>query len=136
MQVVEILRTVFKVVEEREVTGRKILRSEWIKHRRTCGGFESISRQGADCRKKHPELFWGLRMRKSSEPEGKRQPVSMQKRLKTAMEKAFGKKAVGEVLKDLIYKPQGKPTLAPASDKRAEFKPEELVLDAFDDVEE
>lgn len=54
----------------------------------------------------------------------------------TAMEKAFGKKAVGEVLKDLIYKPQGKPTLAPAADKRAEFKPEELVLDAFDDFEE
>lgn len=54
----------------------------------------------------------------------------------TAMEKAFGKKAVGEVLKDLIYKPQGKPTLAPAADKRPEFKPEELVLDAFDDVEE
>ena len=54
----------------------------------------------------------------------------------TAMEKAFGKKAVGEVLKDLIYKPQGKPTLAPATDKRAEFKPEELVLDAFDDVKE
>ncbi len=54
----------------------------------------------------------------------------------TAMEKAFGKKAVGEVLKDLIYKPQGKPTLAPAKDKRPEFKPEEMVLDAFDDVEE
>lgn len=54
----------------------------------------------------------------------------------TAMEKAFGKKAVGEVLKDLIYKPQGKPTLAPVADKRAEFKPEELVLDAFDDFEE
>ena len=54
----------------------------------------------------------------------------------TAMEKAFGKKVVGEVLKDLIYKPQGKPTLAPASDKRAEFKPEEMVLDAFDDIEE
>lgn len=54
----------------------------------------------------------------------------------TAMEKAFGKKAVGEVLKDLIYKPQEKPTLAPVADKRAEFKPEELVLDAFDDFEE
>lgn len=54
----------------------------------------------------------------------------------TAMEKAFGKKAVGEILKDLIYKPQGKPTLAPSNDKRAEFKPEELVLDAFDDAEE
>ena len=54
----------------------------------------------------------------------------------TAMEKAFGKKAVGKVLKDLIYKPPGKPTLAPASDKRPEFKPEKLVLDAFDEFEE
>ena len=54
----------------------------------------------------------------------------------TAMEKAFGKKAVSEVLKELIYKPQGKPTLAPAKDKRPEFKPEELILDAFDDIEE
>lgn len=51
----------------------------------------------------------------------------------TAMEKAFGKKAVGEALEDLIYKPHGKPTLAPAKDKRPEFKPEELVLDAFDE---
>jgi hypothetical protein len=51
----------------------------------------------------------------------------------TAMESAFGKKAIGEILKDLIYKPRGKPTLAAAKDKRAEFKPEELVLDAFDE---
>jgi hypothetical protein len=51
----------------------------------------------------------------------------------TAMEKAFGKKAIGEVLETLIYKPQGKPTLAAAKDKRPEFKPEELVLDAFDE---
>lgn len=54
----------------------------------------------------------------------------------TAMEKAFSKKVVGKVLKDLIYKPQGKPTLAPAADKRPEFKPDKLVLDAFDDFEE
>jgi len=51
----------------------------------------------------------------------------------TAMEKAFGKKAIDEVLKDLIHKPQGKPTLAIAKDKRLEFKPEELILDAFDE---
>lgn len=54
----------------------------------------------------------------------------------TAMEKSFGKKAVNEVLKDLIVKPQGKPTIAPDTDKRKEFKPEKLVLDAFDDIEE
>ena len=53
----------------------------------------------------------------------------------TQMEKDFGKKAVAEVLKDLIYKPQGKPTLAPEKDKRPEFKPEESVLKAFDDSE-
>ncbi len=51
----------------------------------------------------------------------------------TQMEKDFGKKAVGEVLKDLIIKPQGKPTLAPEKDKRSAFTPEELVLDAFDE---
>ena len=45
-------------------------------------------------------------------------------------------KVVGELLKDLLYKPPGKPTLAPAKDKRPEFKPEEMVLDAFDDFEE
>ena len=54
----------------------------------------------------------------------------------TAMESAFGKKAVGEVLKDFIYKPQGSPTLASAKDKRQAFTPESLVLDAFDDTEE
>ena len=54
----------------------------------------------------------------------------------TAMEKAVGKKKLGELLEGLIYKPPGKPTLAQASDTRAEFKPEELILEAFDDVEE
>lgn len=54
----------------------------------------------------------------------------------TAMEKAFGKKNVGEILKDLICKPQGKPTLAPASDKRQEFKPAELVISALSGEEE
>ncbi len=54
----------------------------------------------------------------------------------TAMEKAFGKKEIAKVLKGLIVKPQGKPKLAPVTDKRPEFKPEKLVLDAFDDIEE
>lgn len=39
----------------------------------------------------------------------------------TQMEKDFGKKAVAETLGELIVKPQGKPTLAPAKDKRPEF---------------
>lgn len=51
----------------------------------------------------------------------------------TQMEKDFGKKAVGEVLGSLIVKPQGKPTLAPESDKRPVFQPEEAVLAAFDE---
>jgi hypothetical protein len=54
----------------------------------------------------------------------------------TAMEKAFGKKKVGEILSDLIVKPPGKPKLVESSDKRPEFKPEKLILDAFDEDEE
>lgn len=54
----------------------------------------------------------------------------------TAMEKAFGKKEIKNVLGDLIIKPKGKATLAAATDKRPEYKPEGLILDAFDDVEE
>lgn len=50
----------------------------------------------------------------------------------TQMEKDFGKKAVAETLGELIIKPQGKPTLAPAKDKRPEFKPEEQLLAEFD----
>ena len=42
------------------------------------------------------------------------------------------KKAVSETLGELIVKPQGKPTLAPAKDKRPEFKPEEQLLAEFD----
>lgn len=52
----------------------------------------------------------------------------------TQMEKSFGKKKVAELIGELITKPQGKPTLAPESDKRPEFKPEEAVLAAFDEV--
>lgn len=50
----------------------------------------------------------------------------------TQMEKDFGKKAVAETLGGLIVKPQGKPTLAPAKDKRPEFRPEEQLLAEFD----
>lgn len=51
----------------------------------------------------------------------------------TQMEKDFGKKAVGEVLGELIVKPQGKPTLAPENDKRPAYTPEEQVMAAFDE---
>lgn len=50
----------------------------------------------------------------------------------TQMEKDFGKKAIAETLGELIVKPQGKPTLAPAKDKRPEFRPEEQLLAEFD----
>lgn len=50
----------------------------------------------------------------------------------TQMEKDFGKKAVAETLGELIVKPQGKPTLALAKDKRPEFRPEEQLLAEFD----
>lgn len=50
----------------------------------------------------------------------------------TQMEKDFGKKAVAETLGELIVKPQGKPTLAPAKDKRPEFRPEEQLLAELD----
>ena len=50
----------------------------------------------------------------------------------TQMEKDFGKKAVAETLGELIVKPQGKPTLAPAKNKRPEFRPEEQLLAEFD----
>ena len=52
----------------------------------------------------------------------------------TQMEKDFGKKAVAEVLGGLIVKPQGKPTLAPQSDKRPEYKPEAEILKAFEEA--
>lgn len=51
----------------------------------------------------------------------------------TKMEKDFGKKAVGEILKDLIVKPKGAPTLVPESDKRPEYQFEDQVLAAFDE---
>lgn len=51
----------------------------------------------------------------------------------TQMERDFGKKALAEVLGDLIVKPQGAPTLAPESDKRPVYRFEDEVLKAFDE---
>ena len=51
----------------------------------------------------------------------------------TKMEKDFGKKTIAEVLKDLIVKPQGAPTLAPKKDKRPAYQFEDQVLAAFDE---
>lgn len=51
----------------------------------------------------------------------------------TAMEKAFGKKVVSETLGDLIVKPKGAPTLAPASSEKPEYIFEEELLQKFDD---
>lgn len=53
----------------------------------------------------------------------------------TQLEKAFGKKEIGEVLKDLIVKPDGKPTLVPAFDKRQPYQPTEELLKQFDKEE-
>jgi hypothetical protein len=41
----------------------------------------------------------------------------------TAMEKTLGKKTFGELLKELVIKPQGKPTLVPEADKRPVYSP-------------
>lgn len=51
----------------------------------------------------------------------------------TQLESAFGKKAVAEVLGELIAKPKGSPTLAPESDKRAPYNFEDQILKAFDE---
>ena len=51
----------------------------------------------------------------------------------TALEKNLGAKTVKETLGDLVVKPKGSPTLAPATDKRPEWVPEEAILEAFDE---
>lgn len=48
----------------------------------------------------------------------------------TAMTKLLGKKRFDELLEGLVYKPQGKPVLAPESDKRPEIN---SINDAFDE---
>ena len=53
----------------------------------------------------------------------------------TQMEKDFGKKAVAEMLGDLIVKPAGAPKLAPESDKRPEYSSKEEILKKFDEGE-
>jgi hypothetical protein len=52
------------------------------------------------------------------------------------IEKAFGKKKVDTILEKLIIKPEGKPTLAPFSDKREAIQPDKAILAAFDEAEE
>lgn len=51
----------------------------------------------------------------------------------TQLEKDFGAKHFAEIAKDIIVKPQGKPTLAPESDKRPMWQREEAVINAFDE---
>lgn len=47
------------------------------------------------------------------------------------MEKVFGAEAK-KILAPLIIKPQSAPTLAPETDKRPEYKPEDEIINAFD----
>lgn len=49
----------------------------------------------------------------------------------TAMEKAVGKKKFGEVLSDLVIKPEGKPVLVPESDKRPELNTADSAKEDF-----
>nr|DAH43161.1 MAG TPA: Protein of unknown function (DUF2800) [Caudoviricetes sp.] len=49
----------------------------------------------------------------------------------TAMEKIVGKKKLAETLGNLLIKPAGKPTLAPASDRREELKTAEAAAADF-----
>jgi hypothetical protein len=51
----------------------------------------------------------------------------------TNLEKLIGKKKCSELLSDQIIKPEGKPTLAPADDKRPEIFPAKELVDAFDE---
>lgn len=52
----------------------------------------------------------------------------------TAMEKVIGKKEFALHLNDLIIKPQGKPTLAPAGDKREELNSVDAAQKEFAEV--
>lgn len=53
----------------------------------------------------------------------------------TQMEKDFGKKAVAEILGELIVKPAGAPKLAPERDKRPEYTPRDEIIKKFDEGE-
>lgn len=76
-----------------------------------------------------------LLVAKALKKAGYKEAIFYEKKLLTitALEKALGKKEVGEVLGELIEKPEGAPTVAPITDKRQEFKPQEAVLAAFDE---
>lgn len=52
----------------------------------------------------------------------------------TAMEKAITKKKFTELLSDLVEKPEGKPTLVDASDKRPEWNKLQTAQDDFKDI--
>ena len=49
----------------------------------------------------------------------------------TAMEKFVGKKKFTELLKELVIKPTGKPTLVPESDKRPEINSAAAAAEDF-----
>lgn len=53
----------------------------------------------------------------------------------TTIEKLLGKKKFAELLPmgEMVIKPEGKPTLAPADDKRPEIKPAEQIIKEFDE---
>lgn len=51
----------------------------------------------------------------------------------TVIEKKLGKKKFNELLGELIIKPEGKPTLAQASDNRPEIFPADEIVKAFDE---
>lgn len=51
----------------------------------------------------------------------------------TKMEKLLGKKVMSELIGDLIEKPRGAAVLAPASDTRPEYSPDEQIINAFDE---
>lgn len=51
----------------------------------------------------------------------------------TAMEKLVGKKRLAELLGDLVEKPEGKPVLAPESDRRPELNTAQKARDEFPD---
>ena len=53
----------------------------------------------------------------------------------SALEKKMGRKKFSEVLSDLVTRPEGKPVLAPASDRRPEWKPAETEFAAFTEKE-